>query len=122
MGIDAAATATTTAQLAAPPAAGLAQAPAPWVLGALGARRVRALAPRAAMLAWAPAAFCFAVGMLGPLLGLPGWLEDLSPFGHVPQVPAHAVEAAPLVALAAIAAALAAAGLAALRARDLSPG
>ena len=101
--------------------AALAQAPAVWVLAAL-ALAVASAAPRAAMLAWAPAAFCFAVGMLGPLLGLPGWLEDLSPFGHVPQVPAHAVEAAPLVALAAIAAALAAAGLAALRARDLSPG
>jgi ABC-2 type transport system permease protein len=44
---------------------------------------------------------------------------DLSPFEHVPQLPAEPFTAQPLVALAAVAAALTAAGLAAFRRRDV---
>ena len=49
---------------------------------------------------------------------LPPWLLDVSPFTHVPNAPAEAIEAAPvlLLALAAVAAAV---GTLALRRRSL---
>jgi ABC-2 type transport system permease protein len=97
--------------------AALVQAPAAWVLCGLTVA-LFGLAPRAAALAWAPLAYCFTAAMLGPLLGLPGWMEDLSPYAHVPAVPADPVAAGPLLALTAIAAALTALGLVAYRRRD----
>jgi ABC-2 type transport system permease protein len=56
---------------------------------------------------------------MGPLLGLPGWVAKLSPYDHVPKLPAAAFSAAPLLILALVAAAFAAVGLTALRRRDL---
>ena len=53
------------------------------------------------------------------LLGLPQWLRDLSPFEHVPQVPATWFDAVPLVVLTVVAAVLTAVGLAAFRRRDI---
>lgn len=97
----------------------LAQAPATWVLAAVAVAAV-GLAPRAAPLAWAALAACAFVGLFGAVLGIPRWLIDASPYGHVPQVPAVEVTAGPLIALTAIAAALTAAGLGALRRRDLA--
>jgi ABC-2 type transport system permease protein len=64
---------------------------------------------------------CVLVSILGPLLGLPDWVLDLSPFQHVPQLPAADFAAGPLLALCAVAAGLTAAGLAAFRRRDLAP-
>ncbi|WP_072687406.1 ABC transporter permease [Rhodococcus marinonascens] len=70
-------------------------------------------------LSWATLALCLLFGLLGPLLGLPDFIRDLSPFSHVPPLPAAAVTAAPLMWLAAIAVALAATGAALFRRRDL---
>jgi len=56
----------------------------------------------------------------GPLLDVPGWVLDISPYEHVPAVPAATVAAGPLLALAAVAAALTAAGLAGFRRRDVA--
>jgi ABC-2 type transport system permease protein len=95
----------------------LAQLPAVWVLGALVAG-LFGLAPRALMLAWAALGACFLLWFLGPLLDLPRWLLDLSPYEHVPAVPADAFSLAPLLGLTAVAAALTAAGLAGVRRRD----
>jgi ABC-2 type transport system permease protein len=97
--------------------AALVHAPATWVLGGI-ALAVFGLAPRAAAAAWAPLAYCFTAATLGPLLGLPGWMEDLSPYAHTPALPADDLAAGPLVALTAIAAALVAVGLVAYRRRD----
>ena len=75
------------------------------------------LAPRAVLVVWAAVALCLVLGMFGDVLGLPQWLRDLSPFEHVPQVPAEAFDPVPVVVLNAVAAALVAGGLAGLRAR-----
>jgi ABC-2 type transport system permease protein len=55
----------------------------------------------------------------GPLLRLPQWVMDISPFTHVPKLPGATVHAAPLLWLTLAAAILAGAGLAALRQRDV---
>ncbi len=46
---------------------------------------------------------------------------DISPFAHVPELPAADFSAGPLLALSAVAAALVALGLVAFRRRDLAP-
>ena len=79
------------------------------------------LAPRAMMAAWGVLGACVLLSLLGPLLGVPGWVLDLSPFEHVPQLPGGEVSAAPLVSLCAVAAGLTALGMLAFRRRDLAP-
>jgi polyether ionophore transport system permease protein len=88
-------------------AAALAHAPAAWVVGAI-AVALFGLAPRAAPAAWAALVLFFLLGVLGPLLSLPGWVMGLLPFGQ--GSPAG---------LAAAAAAVAAAGLLGFRRRDI---
>jgi ABC-2 type transport system permease protein len=105
-------------QIARLTGASLAQLPAVWVLGAL-AVALFGLAPAAIGLAWGALAACVLLWLLGPLLGLPGWLLDASPYTHIPAVPASSLTVAPLLALLAVAAALTAAGLAGLRRRDV---
>lgn len=68
----------------------LGYAPAVLVLAGL-ARLVLGVAPRLALLAWVPLAGAVAVMLLGPVLGLPSWVEGLSPFHHLPAMPAEAV-------------------------------
>ena len=101
-------------------AAGLVPVPAVWVLvGAAVA--LFGLVPRAAAAAWGVLGACFALSLLGPLLGLPDWVLELSPFQHVPALPADDFSAGPLIGLSAIAAALIALGAGAFRRRDIAP-
>jgi ABC-2 type transport system permease protein len=76
-------------------------------------------APRAAHLAWIVPLYGFLVGYLGQILQFPNWLNNLSPFGHIPQLPAKELTMTPLLVLTGIAVALAAAGLAAFRRREI---
>ena len=76
--------------------------------------------PRWALLAWLPMAFVAVVGLLGGVLDLPEWMNDISPFAHIPAVPAVAVTAGPLLVLSAIAAALVVMGLVAVSHRDIA--
>jgi ABC-2 type transport system permease protein len=99
--------------------AALAQLPAAWVLGAL-VTALFGLAPRAQSLAWAALTACLLLWFLGPLVDLPAWVMDLSPYEHVPAIPAVGFDAGPLLVLTAVAAALTAAGLAAFRNRDVT--
>ncbi len=75
--------------------------------------------PRATAVAWAVVAISTVVGVLGDGLRLPGWVHDLSPFAHVPAVPAAGPTLLPLVVLSLVAAAMVAAGLVALGHRDV---
>ena len=100
-------------------AAALAYLPAMWVLVGV-TMLLFGFAPRAVLVAWGALALCLVVGFLGQLLGLPEWMRNLSPFEHVPSVPAAGFELAPLLALTAIAAALLVGGITAFRHRDIS--
>ncbi|SBT50638.1 ABC transporter permease [Micromonospora auratinigra] len=98
--------------------AGLAQAPAAWVLAGL-AVLLYGLAPRLAPVTWGALAVCVLLGQLGAVLELDQWLLDLSPFTHTPQVLRPTWSALPLVTLTLLALLLAAAGLTTFRRRDL---
>ncbi len=69
--------------------------------------------------AWIVPVYGFLVGYLGPVLRLPEGLRNLSPFGHVPRLPAAEPVWTPLLVLTAVAAGLIALGLAGFRRRDL---
>lgn len=98
--------------------AALAYAPALWVTGAL-ALVLFGWLPRAAAAVWLVPVYAFLVGYLGQILRFPDWMSNLSPFGHVPQLPAEPLNWVPLLVLTALAAALAALGLVGFRRRDL---
>jgi ABC-2 type transport system permease protein len=97
----------------------LAYTPAVWVLVGLCVL-VFGVAPRAMAVVWGALTFCAFVGILGQVLNLPSWVGDLSPFQHVPHVPAVSLDPVPLVVLTAVAAVLTAVGMAAFRRRDLT--
>ncbi len=59
---------------------------------------VRARAARGRRRPGACSARACVLSILGPLLGLPDWVLDLSPFQHVPQLPAADFDAVPLLA------------------------
>jgi ABC-2 type transport system permease protein len=118
MGLAHAALTSDPAQVGRLTGAALVYAPAVWTLiGAAAA--LFGLLPRAATLAWALLAAAAFMLLLGRTVQLPGWTIDLSPFEHVPQVPAEALDSGPLLVMAAAAAALVAVGLAGLRRRDI---
>lgn len=98
--------------------AGLAYVPAVWVLTAL-AVALFGIVPRWTAAGWVALAGCLVAAMLGPTLDLPGWLTGLSPFQHVPAVPAAGVDLLPIVVLATVAAALAALGIGGFARRDV---
>ncbi|MCC5032566.1 ABC transporter permease [Streptomyces sp. WAC 00631] len=75
--------------------------------------------PRYGTLAWLIPVYSFVVGYLGQMLQFADWLNNLSPFGHVPQLPAADLEWAPLLVLTALAAGLVWLGLLGFRRRDL---
>jgi ABC-2 type transport system permease protein len=78
------------------------------------------VAPGAVTAAWAGLGAVLAIGMLGELLNLPGWVTGLSPFEQTPKVPADDVAVAPLLVLAAIAMAFIVTGFVGFRRRDLA--
>ena len=68
---------------------------------------------------WAVLAVVLSIAMFGEPLQLGQWVLDLSPFAHLPRLPAAEFTATPVVWLVAVAVVLAAAGLAGFRRRDL---
>jgi ABC-2 type transport system permease protein len=99
--------------------AAIVRLPAVWVLVGVTVA-LYGLARRAAPFAWAVLVATFLASEIGPLLNLPHWVRDLSPFTHVPALPVGEVTAGPLLGLLTAAAAFIAVGLWALRRRDLS--
>ncbi|MFD0040808.1 ABC transporter permease, partial [Streptomyces anulatus] len=98
--------------------AAVAYAPALWVTVGV-AVLLFGWFPRAGAVAWTVPVYAFLVGYLGPILQLPDWMKNLSPFGHVPQLPAAGMNWTPLLALTAVAAGLILLGLMGFRRRDL---
>ncbi len=98
--------------------AALVYAPPMWVMAGLAFALV-GLAPRWVSASWAILAACVVVGFLGSALHIPSWVQNLSPFERVPQLPAASLTFMPLVVVSAIAAGFASAGLIGLRRRDI---
>ncbi|HEX2782508.1 MAG TPA: hypothetical protein VHN36_02910 [Ilumatobacteraceae bacterium] len=96
----------------------LAYVPAMWLMVGITFALI-GLLPRLVIAAWVFLAVCFIIGLLGGLLGLPGWLMDVSPFDQVPLVPAAPFKAVPLVILGVLALSLYWAGVIGLRRRDI---
>ncbi|MFI1764440.1 ABC transporter permease [Streptomyces sp. NPDC020800] len=96
----------------------LVQLPAVWVIGG-AAVLLYGTAPRLAPAAWGIAGAVLLIGWVGPALGVPRPVLDLSPFGHLPKLPGGGMEWGPVLALTGLAAALVATGLAGLRRRDI---
>jgi ABC-2 type transport system permease protein len=109
-----------TGQLSELAPAALVQLPAILAL-AMAVVALVGLLPRAAVaLSWTLLVATFVIGpMFGPGLGLPRWVQDLSPFTHVPMLPAAELTLTPLAVLSLVAVTLAATGTVALRHRDL---
>ncbi|MGO3795879.1 MAG: ABC transporter permease [Pauljensenia sp.] len=81
--------------------AGLVNLPGALVAPALAAALL-AWAPRWTPLAWVLIGWSAFVLLLGPVLGLPGWVGDLSPLELTPKVPEVEFTPAPVIALAAV--------------------
>ena len=92
-------------------AAALVQAPAALALGGF-VLAVFGLLPRwAGPITWFALAAALVMGQLGSLFDLPQWLLNVSPFSHVPLVPAEPFTATPVVWLLLARAALGATGV-----------
>lgn len=90
--------------------ASLAQAPAVWLVVALGVL-LMTVRSRWAVAGWAVVAAYVSLGQVGESLDLPGWLVGLSPYQHVANYPAESLTWTPGVVLTLLTlAALAASG------------
>ncbi|MBG6215676.1 ABC-2 type transport system permease protein [Arthrobacter sp. CAN_A6] len=101
-------------------AAALAHVPAAAVFPVV-ASLVVAVAPRlGSLLGWGFLAVGLILGQFGELLGLPGWVQDISPFRHSPAMPVESFDAGQALAMTAIALAGAALATYLIRRRDLT--
>jgi ABC-2 type transport system permease protein len=99
--------------------AGLSFTPAIWVTIGL-AVAIYGYFPRKTSFSWAMIGFAFFVVYLGGVLQLPEWVMNLSPFTHVPRIPAEEFEWLPLLSLSATATVLIMAGWYGYRRRDIT--
>ncbi|MEQ7737575.1 hypothetical protein, partial [Escherichia coli] len=100
-------------------AAALAHVPAALVFPALTVL-LFALVPRwSGPMGWGALAVALVLGQFGELLGLPVWLQDLSPFRHSSAMPVEDFDAGAALVMAAVALAASAAALRLVRERDL---
>jgi ABC-2 type transport system permease protein len=98
--------------------AALVQLPAVWVVAALALVAV-ALRSTWAIAGWVLVVVFFVLGPLAELLKLPGWVAGLSPYDHVPKVPASSFQLTPLLVLTLIATLLVATAWWRYRERDI---
>jgi len=99
-------------------ASSLAQAPAVWLVTALGVVCF-AWRSRWAVLGWAVVVVAATLGQIGALLDLPQLVIDLSPYTHAPKMPHEPFELEPAAVLTAIAVALLGLAWARYRTRDI---
>lgn len=95
------------------------QVPAIWVVAGLTAV-LFGISRSLAAGGWVVLGASLVLGQFGSLFGLPDWLIQVSPFTHVPHLPAEDLRLLPLVVMTAVALGLAVAGGMAFRRRDLS--
>lgn len=100
--------------------AALVQLPATLTLAGFVIAAIGLLPKWSVAISWAALTACVLIGQVGPIVELPQWAANVSPYTHTPALPSSGLTAAPLVALGAVAAVLAAAGLVSFRRRDLT--
>jgi ABC-2 type transport system permease protein len=99
--------------------AALVGVPAVWALAGFVIAAV-GLVPRwGVAIGWSVLGVSLVMGQLGALFDLPQWVLNVSPFTHIPAVPAEQLRWLPILVLLAVAAGLTAVGLVAFRRRDL---
>jgi ABC-2 type transport system permease protein len=98
--------------------AALVQLPAAWLLTAIVVAAF-GLAPRLIMAGWAALVAFLLLGELGPAFDLSQPVMDISPYAHVPKLPAAEMSITPVAWLLGLAVAFTAAGLVGLRRRDI---
>lgn len=98
--------------------AALVMVPAMFVLGAFTVA-LYGYRARWAPVAWIGLAWAFVAGLFGSLIDIPQWARNLSPFEHVPPLPASGFDLVPVLVMCAVAAALTAFGLVAFKRRDI---
>ena len=98
--------------------AALVYAPPMWIMVGL-VIALDGLVPRWVGISWGILAACVVVGFLGPVLNIPSWLQNLSPFERVPQLPAASLTLLPLIAMCAFAVGFTLLGLGGLQRRDI---
>jgi len=98
--------------------AALVYAPAMWLMVGL-TFAIFGLVPRLVDVAWAVLAACFLIGFLAVILKIPDWVQRLSPFERIPQLPAEHLTVLPLIVISAIAAGFILVGLGGLQRRDV---
>ncbi len=91
-------------------AASAAMVPALWVMSALTVL-LFAIGPRAALFSWAAVAYAALSGFLADVFDLPAPVRGLSPFEHVPSMPAESFAVLPVLALTVVAIAMIAAAV-----------
>jgi ABC-2 type transport system permease protein len=99
--------------------AAFAQLPAVLVVAAVAAALFGLLPESCVAAGWTALGVAALLVLLGPTLRLSQWVQDISPFTHVPRLPGGVFTAEPLAWLSAVAVVLAAAGLLGLRRRDI---
>ena len=99
-------------------AAAVAQVPALWVMGGVS-MLLYSLAPNWSMAAWLTLVGVLVVGILGNVLDLPTWTMNVSPFQHVPAMPAESFTLWPILFLLGVAVTATVGGILALRRRDM---
>jgi ABC-2 type transport system permease protein len=76
--------------------------------------------PRAAGLVWFYLVYCFIVVYLSSLLDFPEWMNKLSVFEHIPQIPVEDMQAIPMIMITVLSIALAIMGFTFYNKRDIS--
>ncbi|MBT7428910.1 MAG: hypothetical protein HN783_03770, partial [Ilumatobacter sp.] len=105
-------------QIARIVAGALVLTPALWVLCGVTTLLI-GYSRHAANAAWAVLAALVVIGLFGPLLELPQWVRNLSPFEHLPALPGSSFDIVPLVVLTAFAVVGLTVGVRALARRDI---
>ncbi len=98
--------------------AGLVHLPAMWIMVGIAVLLI-GFVPRLASLTWAYLGYSFFVVYLGDMLQLPDWMNYLSPFGHIPQVPMEDINMVTILGLTLIAMVLMGLGFAGYNRRDI---
>lgn len=96
----------------------LAHLPAMWIMVGLAVLLIGYL-PNLTGLSWLYLGYSFFVVYMGEMLQLPDWMSNLSPFGHIPQIPMEEFSLVKMLVLIAITAILIVAGFVGYNTRDL---